>query len=76
MPRRRSWSRSQPWVWGDPPIHISTSFIECQQLTVRMACRRFTRLSNGFSKQRETPKAVWALHSAWYNLAASTGASG
>jgi len=33
-----------------------------------MACRRFTRLCNGFSKKLENLKAVQALHFAWYNL--------
>ncbi|PYM65063.1 MAG: hypothetical protein DMD79_05370 [Candidatus Rokuibacteriota bacterium] len=33
-----------------------------------MACRRFTRLCNGFSKKLESLKAALALHFAWYNL--------
>ena len=33
-----------------------------------MACRRFTRLCNGFSKKLENLKAAMALHFAWYNL--------
>lgn len=33
-----------------------------------MACRRFTRLTNGFSKKPENLKAALALHFAWYNL--------
>jgi hypothetical protein len=37
-------------------------------LTVRMACRRFTRLTNAFSKKLENLKAALALHFAWYNL--------
>jgi transposase-like protein/IS1 family transposase len=54
---------------GDPdPEHISTSFVERQNLTLRMACRRFTRLSNAFSKKRENLKAAVALHFAYYNF--------
>ena len=33
-----------------------------------MACRRFTRLTNGFSKKLENLRAALALHFAWYNL--------
>ena len=35
---------------------------------MRMACRRFTRLTNGFSKKLENLRAALALHFAWYNL--------
>ena len=56
-------------IYGNPdPALISTSFIERQNLTVRMACRRFTRLTNGFSKKLENLKAAPAVHFAWYNL--------
>ena len=56
-------------VWGNPdPDRIGTSFVERQNLTIRMACRRFTRLCNGFSKKLENLKAALALHFAWYNL--------
>ena len=56
-------------VHGQPdPEHISTSYIERQNLTIRMACRRFTRLTNAFSKKLENLKAALALHFAHYNL--------
>ena len=56
-------------VHGTPdPALISTSFVQRQNLTVRMACRRFTRLTNGFSKKLENLKAALALHFTWYNL--------
>ena len=50
------------------PKHICTSFVERQNLTMRMAMRRFTRLTNAFSKKLENLKAAVALHFAHYNL--------
>jgi len=47
---------------------ISTSYIESQNLTVRMHCRRLTRLTNAFSKKLENFKAAVALHFGYYNL--------
>lgn len=42
--------------------------MERQNLTIRMACRRFTRLTNAFSKKLENLKAALALHFAYYNF--------
>ncbi len=54
---------------GNPdPNHISTSFVERQNLTMRMAMRRFTRLTNAFSKKLSHLKAAVALHFAYYNF--------
>jgi len=54
---------------GEPDwAHISTSYIERQNLTMRMQMRRFTRLTNAFSKKLENLKAAVALHFAWYNF--------
>jgi IS1 family transposase len=54
---------------GNPdPEHISTSFVERQNLTMRMAIRRFTRLTNAFSKKLVNLKAACALHFAYYNF--------
>ena len=56
-------------VHGNPdPAEVSTSYVERQNLTVRMACHRFARLTNGFSKKLENLRAALALHFAWYNL--------
>jgi IS1 family transposase len=56
-------------VSGDPnPRLISTSHIERQNLTMRMQLRRFTRLTNAFSKKLENLKAACALHFAHYNF--------
>jgi transposase-like protein/IS1 family transposase len=54
---------------GDPdPDHISTSFVERSNLTMRQQMRRFTRLTLGFSKKLSHLKAAVALHFAYYNF--------
>ena len=54
---------------GEPnERNISTSYIERQNLTIRMQMRRFTRLTNAFSKKLENLKAALALHFAHYNF--------
>jgi IS1 family transposase len=50
------------------PAHVSTSFVERQNLTIRMQMRRFTRLTNAFSKRLANLKAACALHFAHYNF--------
>jgi IS1 family transposase len=56
-------------VTGSPdPRHISTSYIERQNLTMRMSMRRFTRLTNGFSKKIENHVASVALYMMYYNF--------
>jgi hypothetical protein len=54
---------------GDPdPKHISTSYVERSNLTMRMQIRRFTRLTNAFSKKLEMHFAAVALHFFYYNF--------
>lgn len=56
-------------VTGDPDAEkISTSYVERQNLTVRMSMRRFTRLTNGFSKKVENHAHAVALHFMYYNF--------
>ena len=56
-------------ITGNPDFaHISTSFTERQNLTMRMSMRRFTRLTNAFSKKVENHEAAVALHFMYYNF--------
>ncbi len=56
-------------VEGDPdPKHVSTSYAERQNLTMRMHMRRFTRLTNAFSKKVENHGYAVALHMMYYNF--------
>ena len=56
-------------VMGEPnPRRISTSFVERQNLTMRMSMRRFTRLTNGFSKKAENHTHALALYFMYYNF--------
>jgi IS1 family transposase len=48
--------------------HVSTSYVERQNLTMRMGMRRFTRLTNGFSKKIENHAHAVALHFMYYNF--------
>ncbi len=57
-------------VTGNPDRdHVSTSYVERQNLTMRMHMRRFTRLTNGFSKKIENHAHAVALHFMFYNFA-------
>jgi transposase-like protein/IS1 family transposase len=56
-------------IHGNPnPWRICTSIVERNNLTIRMQMRRFTRLTNAFSKKRENLRAALALFFAFYNF--------
>ena len=56
-------------ISGHPdPAHINTSYVERANLSMRMSMRRFTRLTNAFSKKIENHAAMVALYFTWYNM--------
>jgi IS1 family transposase len=56
-------------ITGTPdPAHIATSYVERQNLTIRMSMRRFTRLTNAFSRKLENLTAAVSLHFMYYNF--------
>jgi hypothetical protein len=57
-----------PIIGNPDDEHISTSYVERQNLTMRMQMRRFTRLTNGFSKKRVNHAAAVCLHFAHYDF--------
>lgn len=61
-------TQKTPVVGNPVEALVSTSYIERQNLTVRMSMRRFTRLTNAFSKKAENLRAAVDLHFAHYNL--------
>ena len=62
-------SREQVITGTPDPAHISTSFVERSNLSIRMGLRRFTRLTNAFSKKLDNHKAGLALYFMHYNFA-------
>lgn len=73
LPRRSSPAKcigcDMKAVIGSPDYeHVSTSFVERQNLTMRMSIRLFARLTNGFSKKIENHGHAVALHFMYYNF--------
>lgn len=68
-PSRFTGSRSEVITGYPDAEHISTSFVERQNLTMRMHMRRFTRLTNAFSRKVENHMAAISLHFMFYNFA-------
>jgi hypothetical protein len=70
---RNSSATQQRAVTGNPDEkHISTSYVEPNNLTMRMHMRRFTRLTNAFSKKVENHAHAVALIAMYYNLSSCT----
>ena len=62
-------SATKDVIRGDPDLaYVSTSHVERANLTIRMSMRRFTRLTNGFSKKFSNLEAAVALNFAYYNF--------
>jgi IS1 family transposase len=61
-------TRTEKIIGNPDPKHVSTSYAERANLTMRMAMRRFTRLTNAFSKKLDNHAHMVALYALWYNF--------
>jgi len=61
-------TRKEKVTSNPDPKHVSTSYVERANLTMRIAIRRFTRLTNAFSKKLENHGHMVALYAIWYNF--------
>jgi hypothetical protein len=66
-PAERTGIKRAPIEGRPDPKHISTSYVERQNLTIRMGMRRFTRFTNGFSKKIENHVHALAFYFVHYN---------
>ena len=67
-PAECTWIIKKPIEGKPDPKYISTSYAERQNLTMRMSMRRFTRLTNAFSKKFENHAHMVAIYAVWYNF--------
>ena len=68
-PAKVNGTKTEVKIGNPDPVHVSTSYAERQNLTMRMSMRRFTRLTNAFSKKVQNHAHAIAIHFMHYNFA-------